>query len=225
MNPMKKIWIHGWLRVSDTSLLRRPGTWLASWAVPPHKAGTWVATVNRHGYIAPSATISHHNLKLGRNVFIGERVAIHQAEDRGVVELADNVLILRDCAVESGFGGSVHIGRQSAVHPRCQINAYVADITIGEGVLIAPNCALYSYDHGVAPDAPIREQPLQSRGDIVIGNEVWIGVGAIILSGVTIGDGAVVAGGAVVTKSVPAGAIAVGSPARIVKYRDGRQIP
>ena len=56
-------------------------------------------------------------------------------------------------------------------------------------------------------------------GPTVIGNDVYIGVGAIVLSGVTIGDGAVVGAGAVVTKSVPAYAVVAGNPARIVRYR------
>jgi len=53
----------------------------------------------------------------------------------------------------------------------------------------------------------------------LIGNDVWIGLGAIILSGVTIGDGAVVGAGAVVSRDVPPYAVVVGSPARIIKYR------
>lgn len=60
---------------------------------------------------------------------------------------------------------------------------------------------------------------LPSKGDTVIGHDVWLGYDAMILPGVTVGDGAVVASRAVVTKDVPAYAIVAGNPARVVKQR------
>lgn len=59
----------------------------------------------------------------------------------------------------------------------------------------------------------------KSKGNVVIGNDVWIGAGALILSGVTIGDGAVVGANAVVAKNVPPYAIVAGNPAKIIRYR------
>ena len=58
-----------------------------------------------------------------------------------------------------------------------------------------------------------------TKKECIIGNDVWIGVGAIILRGVTIGNGAVIGANSVVTKDIPPYAVAVGSPARVVKYR------
>jgi acetyltransferase-like isoleucine patch superfamily enzyme len=106
----------------------------------------------------------------------------------------------------------------SSIHPGFQLKAYIAPIVIGEGVMIGTNTAIYSYDHGLAPDRPIRTQPLTAKGPVTIHNDAWIGTGAIILSGVTIGEGAVIAAGAMVTKSIPAAAIAAGNPARVIRY-------
>lgn len=69
------------------------------------------------------------------------------------------------------------------------------------------------------PEAERFTEYSRSRGDVTIGNDVWIGESALILSGVTIGDGAIVGAGAVVRKDIPPYAIAIGNPAQIVKYR------
>ena len=64
---------------------------------------------------------------------------------------------------------------------------------------------------------------VKTKGDVIIGNDVWIGYGAIILSGVKIGDGAVIGAGSVVARSVPAFAVVAGNPARVFKYRFSRE--
>jgi acetyltransferase-like isoleucine patch superfamily enzyme len=69
------------------------------------------------------------------------------------------------------------------------------------------------------PSAPRTQEHHASGGDVVIGHDVWLGSGAIILSGLTIGHGAVVAAHAVVTKDVPPYAIVGGNPARVIRYR------
>ena len=84
---------------------------------------------------------------------------------------------------------------------------------------IASGCAFYSYDHGVAPSLLIGKQPLETKGKILVEDDAWLGFGVIVLSGVHIGKGAVIGAGSVVTHDVPAGAIAVGSPARVIKSR------
>jgi acetyltransferase-like isoleucine patch superfamily enzyme len=178
-----------------------------------------LAHMNRRGYVEPSATIYHSDLRLGVHCFIGDRVMIFQRENGGPVNLGDRVFIYRDTIIETGYGGSLTIGNHSSIHPRCQLNAYVAPIQIGTGVMIAPNCAFYSYDHGIAPDMIIRKQPLQSKGGITIGDEAWLSVGVTVLNGVQIGSHAVIGAGSLVVSDVPDGAIAVGSPAKVVKMR------
>jgi acetyltransferase-like isoleucine patch superfamily enzyme len=175
--------------------------------------------MNPKGYISASATIYHSDLRLGANIFMDDRVVIFQRKNGGRVELGDRVYIYRDTILETGHGGYLTIGPNSSIHPRCQLNAYVAPIQIGCGVMIAPNCAFYPYDHGLAPDRPIIKQPLQTKGSITVGDDAWLGFGVIVLGGVRIGNGAVVGAGSVVTSDVPDGGIAVGVPARVVKMR------
>lgn len=216
---LKKKWTRFWMRRAGLSGCGRIATRLATWFAPPHKARVSLAHMNPQGYIAPSATIYHSDLRLGANIFIDDRVIIFQRKNGGPVELGDRVYIYRDTIIETGYGGYLTIGADASIHPRCQLNAYRAPIQIGFGVMIAPNCAFYPYDHGVAPDRPIREQPIQTKGGIVVGDEAWLSVGVIVLGGVRIGEGAVIGAGSVVTNDVPDGAIAMGVPARVVKTR------
>jgi acetyltransferase-like isoleucine patch superfamily enzyme len=177
------------------------------------------------GYISPHAVIYHHQLALGKSVFIDDRAVIFQAPTGGSIEIGDYVCIYRDTTLETGQGGRLIIGSRASIHPRCQINAYLAPIHIGHNVMIGPNCALYPYDHGIAPGTPIAAQPLQSKGGITIGDGAWLGFGVIVLSGVRIGAGAVVGAGSVVTQNVPDGGIAVGAPAQVVKMRSDLSTP
>lgn len=215
----RQLWVRFWMRYAGLNNTGRIATRFATWFAPPHKASAALAYMNPRGYIAPSAVIFHSNLRLGANILIADRVILFQNKNGGPIEIGDRVQILRDTAIETGFGGSLSIGNNTSIHPRGQINAYKSPIEIGCGVEIAPNCAFYSYDHGFEPDQNISEQPLTSKGKIVVGDHAWLGVGVIVLSGVRIGKGAVVGAGSVVTHDIPDGSVAVGIPARVVKMR------
>ncbi len=109
-----------------------------------------------------------------------------------------------------------------------------APITIGAFCSIGPDVLIFGQaDHPttLASTFPFRAKLLRpeaentdavTRGGVAIGNDVWIGARAIILSGVTVGDGAVIGAGAVVPRDVPPYAVAAGNPARIVRYRFDR---
>ena len=218
-------WMRFWVRRSGAGPVGRIASRLAAWVAPPHMDQVSLAYLAPNGYIDAAATIYHSDLQLGRNVYIAPRVLIVEIGDGGPVALADKVAVHRDAILETGRQGYIQVGAGSSIHPGCQLKAYVEPIQIGEGVMIAANVAIYSYDHGMAPDQPIRRQPLTSKGPIIIHDEAWIGTGAIILSGVTVGEGAVVAAGSVVTKDIPAGAIAAGNPARVIKHRSELSSP
>jgi acetyltransferase-like isoleucine patch superfamily enzyme len=215
---ISKLWSGFWMQFAGLGFFGRIATWIATWFSPPYKGSRHLARYNPKGYIATSAAIHHANLKLGANVFIGDRVTIFQAES-GTVELGDRVHLHQDTCIETGHGGSLKIGPDTHIQPRCQFSAYKSPIQIGRGVMIAPNCAFYPYDHGVAPGELINKQPLETKGGIIVDDDAWLGFGAIVLDGVRIGKGAVVGAGAVVTKDVPDGAIAAGVPARVINTR------
>jgi acetyltransferase-like isoleucine patch superfamily enzyme len=117
----------------------------------------------------------------------------------------------------TGTEGTIRIGARTLVGEFCVLDAMEL-IEIGDGVLIAPGCHFSDANHGTVPDIPIRQQE-QSVASVHIGDDVWIGAGAKILSGVTIGDGAIVAAGAVVREDVPPQTVVGGVPARILKPR------
>lgn len=215
-----RFWIDTLMRRAGPGRMGRLATWLATLRARPYKHRVAIAHRYPQGYIAPSAQIDHSRLQLGKHVFIGDNVVIFQRHNAGPVELGDYVELHRDVIIENGSGGSLRIGERSGIQPRCQFSAYVAPIVIGRGVQIAPQCAFYPYDHGVAPGVPIGAQPLTSKGPIIVEDDAWLGFGVIVLSGVRIGAGAVVGAGSVVTRDLPAGAIAVGAPAKIVRMRD-----
>lgn len=212
-------WRRFWVRWSGPGILGRFASRLAAWGCPPHFGRVSLAHLTPNGYIDASATIYHSDLRLGRKVYLAPRVLIFENDEGGNILLGDSVAIYQDTVLETGRQGYIKIEPGSSIHPGCQLKAYVAPILIGEGVMIAANVSIYSYDHGIMPEQPIRGQPLTTKGLVSIHKDAWIGTGAIILSGVTIGEGAVVAAGAVVTKDIPAEGIAAGNPARVIKYR------
>jgi acetyltransferase-like isoleucine patch superfamily enzyme len=217
---LKWIWVNFWLQRAGLGWSGRWAGRFAAIGYRPYKGRLDLAQVQPKGYISPSAEISHENLKLGKNVFIGDRVLIYQHERGGPVELGDRVMLFNEIIVETLEDGGLFIGADTAIQPRCHFTTALAPIRIGKGVQIAPQCAFYSYDHGIMPGELIRNQPLQSKGPIIIEDDVWLGFGVIVLPGVRIGKGAVIGAGSVVTRDVPEGAVAAGSPARVVKMRD-----
>jgi acetyltransferase-like isoleucine patch superfamily enzyme len=118
--------------------------------------------------------------------------------------------------------GVVEIGAKTVMGQECTISAY-RRVRIGEQCVIADRAMFIDFDHGVVEvERPIRLQGIYKR-DVEVGNNVWIGYGACILRGVSVGDNSVIGTNAVVTKDVPANAIVGGVPARIIRMREAPQ--
>ena len=118
--------------------------------------------------------------------------------------------------------GEVRIGDKTVVGQECTISAY-QHVSIGEQCILADRVMLIDFDHNVAEvERPIRVQGIYKR-DVRVGSNVWIGYGAQILRGVSVGDNSIVGAGSVVTKDVPANAVVGGAPARVIRMRDAPQ--
>lgn len=219
-NRIRLIWAKFLLGWSGTGPIGRMAARMAAWTEPPYYGQVSLAMRSPRGFVASSARIYHEGLQRGRHVYLGDHTLIYCDDGGGPVNLGDFTKIFEGTRIQTGGGGSLVCGEKVHVQPQCQISAYCKSIHIGSRTDIAPHCALYSYDHQIDGATSVRSHGFSSRGDILIGEDVWLGYGVIVLSGVTIGRGAVIGAGSVVTRNIPAMAIAVGNPARVVRHRD-----
>jgi acetyltransferase-like isoleucine patch superfamily enzyme/acyl-coenzyme A thioesterase PaaI-like protein len=152
-------------------------------------------------------------VEIGEGCFVAPEARI-LAEPGRAVRMGPGSSIAADAFLH----GPVVLGAEVSVNVRASLDGGSSGIAIGDGTRIASGAAIYAFDHGTAPDRPIRAQPVRSVG-IRIGADVWIGANAGVTDGVVIGDHAVIGMGAVVTRDVPDWAIAAGVPARVIGDR------
>lgn len=126
--------------------------------------------------------------------------------------LGEGAFIKPPLAVD--YGENIHLGARTFVNSGLTA-LDVATITIGQDCQIGPNVQLLTPTHPVDPQP--RRDKLEAAAPITIGDNVWLGGGVIVCPGVTIGDDTVVGAGAVVVRDLPAGVVAVGNPARVIR--------
>lgn len=143
------------------------------------------------------------NFVYGKSISnIGENSNIHPTV---ILRNPANIIIGNNCLIN--HNNIFQAGKKKAL------------IKIGDYVQTGPNVMMFAYNHGYElNNIPMIKQPY-FEDDIIIENDVWIGAGSIILSGVKIGEGAVVGAGSVVTKDIPKYSIFVGNPAKFIKKR------
>jgi len=170
------------------------------------------------------------NRKLSRSLLIGKikvgvRSRIIKSRLSGDVNVGDNCKL-----VKVDFSGDIEVGDFTSIYgPDTHVVSCLNKIIIGKFCSIARGTNFQEYNHNAnRPSSYFFAQnifneliflDINSKGPIVVGNDVWIGANAIITSGVHIGDGAIVSGGSVVTKDVPPYSVVGGNPARVIKYR------
>jgi acetyltransferase-like isoleucine patch superfamily enzyme len=149
--------------------------------------------------------------------FLGKRLEL-KIEPRGEIRFGRFTWIGDGTKIRC-HEGVVEIGAKTVMGQECTISAYQR-VRIGDECVIADRAMFIDFDHGmVEVERPIRLQGIYKR-DVEVGNNVWIGYGACILRGVSVGDNSVVGTNTVVTKDVPANAVVGGIPARIIRMRE-----
>lgn len=112
------------------------------------------------------------------------------------------------------YGNNIQLGKEIFINSNCYFMD-CANITIGDHVFMGPSCGLYTASHPL--DVEHRNMGLEKATPIVIEENVWLGGNVVVLPGVTIGANSVIGAGSVVTKDIPRGVIARGSPCKVIR--------
>lgn len=163
-----------------------------------------------------SISLQHSGkITIGKRCVIDEYCKLSaQGNPHSEIVLGDEVLLGRGTVLGTREG-RIEIGDFSNIGANCRFGT-TSQITLGKHVLLAANCYVGGAQHRFDRlDVPIMRQGYESRGGVVIEDNVWLGTGVIVLDGVTIGSGSVIGAGSVVTKDIPPNSIAVGVPAKV----------
>ena len=168
----------------------------------------------RTAVAAASGTTLGHAVKVAPGCEIALTGSL---ERRGRLILDDRCRLDRGVIIHP-YGGQVTLGIDVYIGAHTVIYGH-GGVTIGKDTLISMHCRIVSANHAIPVSGTIIRSVADMPAPIVIGQDVWLGAGVTVLAGVTIGNGSVVGAGAVVTHDLPAGSIAVGVPARVIRQR------
>ena len=142
---------------------------------------------------------------------------VREALDDGRLEIGEGTLLEPGCWLVVGDGARISIGAGCFLNLSTMITA-TDRVTIGDHTMFANHCLVSDASHRFDdPDTPITWQGFVSKGPVSIGSNCWFGVNCVVTSGVTIGDRCVIGANSVVTRDVPAGTIAAGVPAQVIR--------
>jgi acetyltransferase-like isoleucine patch superfamily enzyme len=178
-----------------------------------------LGSCGRNVIFGQNVVVRHpHKIHIGRSVVIDDNCLLDaKGETNRGIRIGDGVFVGRN-TILSCKNGDIDIADGANLGFNCEVFS-ASRVTIGRSVLMAAYSYIIGGDHDFSdPSTPVLAQSRTSAG-VTIGDGVWIGAGAKILDGVCLGDHAVIGAGAVVRESVPASAIAVGIPARVVSTR------
>jgi acetyltransferase-like isoleucine patch superfamily enzyme len=175
---------------------------------------------------------------------IGIDSSVHIQGQAGLI-WPETTIVEPHCSVLLGAEARLIFGSKVTVYSGCRFRSRCGELSVSDDVSFGPNCVIYEWraggrigaksmlaagvilsgvNHGMDPEAgPYRDQPAQAL-PIDIGCNVWIGMNSTVMPGVSIGDNTVIGAGSVVTRSIPAGVVAYGSPCRVIRLV-GERLP
>lgn len=171
--------------------------------------------------IEPRVVFEHpRNTRIGSGVLICTNCVLRaNTETFPGITLGRDVRLM-DSVLLAANKGHVSIGERSWFGPFCLVYGN-GGVDIGSNVLVAAHTSINTVSHNSRRcDIPINDQGL-SLDPVVIEDDVWLGLHVVVLQGVRIGRGSIVGAGSVVTKDIPPWSIALGTPARVVRRREG----
>ena len=180
---------------------------------------TLLGSCGRNVVFGQNVTLRHpHKIHIGDDVVVDDNCLVDaKGESNAGIRIGSGVFIGRN-TILSCKNGDIELADGANIGFNCEIFS-ASRVRVGAGTLLAAYTYVIGGDHDFSdPSKSILEQDRKSEG-VTIGAGAWIGAGAKLLDGVTIGDNAIIGAGAVVTHDVPARAVAVGIPAKVVSTR------
>ena len=161
--------------------------------------------------------INRHAARGGFYVRFPVEGELLEALDEGRLEVGEGTLLEPGCWITMSPQARVRIGQGCFLNRGTMIAASEL-VEIGDHTMFANGCFIGDSDHRYDdPDVPITWQGFEPRGPVRIGSSCWFGVNCVVTGGVEIGDRAVIGANSVVTRDIPAGTIAAGAPAKVVR--------
>ena len=186
---------------------------LASWR-------TWLRKrrwYERNRRIGRRLRLARHAARGGFYVRQPVEGEVLEALDSGRLKIGEGTLLEPGCWLTLAPEATITIGEGCFLNRNTMLAAFEA-IEIGDHVMFANGCFVGDSDHRYDdPDVPITWQGFAPRGPVRIGSNVWFGVNCVVTGGVEIGDRAVIGANSVVTQDIPAGVIAAGAPAKVLR--------
>lgn len=179
----------------------KPLAWIAGRLAPLGRLWAWVRLATRVTSLPVSCVV----------------LGTPEVHGSGRVRCGEHLYLYRDLYLETQENGEIDLGNHVVLSRGVHLVAF-AGIRLGEGTMVGEYASIRDANHTYGTDTPLRDAG-HTAHPITIGRQVWIGRGAVVLAGVTIGDHAVIGANAVVTRDVPAGAVVGGVPARPLNRR------